>query len=98
MNLKPAFSLCLALVLFVLSPAFAQGNLDLEPNDSIQTVLQRQVGQTVELRMASGEKVGGKLEKVNEKLVFLSQLTGAEYSSAVVVIDDIAAVVVRAKK
>ena len=85
-------------VLLALSPAFAQGTIDLEPNDSVQTVLQRQVGQTVELRMASGEKIGGKLEKVNEKLAYLSQLTGAEYFSAVVVIDDIAAVLVRAKK
>ena len=91
----------LALLLFLavgFSQSFAQGNLDLEPNDSMQAVLQRQVGQTVELRMASGEKIGGKLEKVNEKLALLSQLTGAEYFSSVVVLDEIAAVVVRAKK
>ena len=79
-------------------PAFAQSNLDLESNDSMQTILQRQIGQPIELRMSSGEKVGGKLEKVNEKLAHLSQLTGAEYFSAVVVIDDISAVVVRGKK
>lgn len=97
MNLKPLLSLCVALLL-ALSPALAQVNLDLQPNDSMQAVLQRQVGQNVELRMASGEKIGGKLEKVNDKLAFLSQLTGAEYFSSVVVIDEIAAVVVRAKK
>jgi hypothetical protein len=97
MNLKPLLSTCVALLL-ALSPALAQGNLDLEPNDSMQTVLQRQVGQTVELRMASGEKIGGKLEKVNEKLAYVSQLTGAEYFSAVGVIDEVAAAVVRAKK
>lgn len=97
MNAKSLLSFCLA-ALLTLSPALGQANIDLEPNDSVQTVLQRQVGQTVELRMASGEKIGGKLEKVNEKLAFLSQLTGAEYFTAVVVIEDIAAVVVRAKK
>ncbi len=86
------------LVLFALSPACGQSSLDLEPNDSMQTVLQRQVGQTVELRLRSGEKIGGKIEKVNEKLAHLSQLTGAEYFIAVVALDDIAAVVVRAKK
>jgi hypothetical protein len=64
----------------------------------MQAVLLRQVGQAVELRMRSGEKIGGKLDKVNEKLAHLSQLTGAEYFDAVVNIDDIAAVVVRAKK
>ncbi len=95
--MKLLLTLCLALLL-AFSSALAQANLDLEPNDSMQTVLQRHVGHTVELRMASGEKIGGKLEKVNEKLAFLSQLTGAEYFSSVVVIEDIAAVVVRAKK
>jgi len=64
----------------------------------MQSVLQRQVGQSVELRMKSGEKIGGKLEKANEKLVHLTQLTGAEYFEAAVAVEDIAAVVVRAKK
>lgn len=96
-GMKLLLTLCLSLFL-ALSPAFAQGNLELEPNDSMQSVLQRQVGQTVELRMTSGEKIQGKLEKVNEKLAYLTQLTGAEYFSAVVVIDDVAAVVIRAKK
>lgn len=90
--------LLVLLFLFALSPVFAQTNLDLEPADSMQTVLQRLIGQPVDLRMRSGEKIGGKLEKVNEKLAHLSQLTGAEYFSAVVAIDDIGAVVVRAKK
>jgi hypothetical protein len=97
MNLKPLLTICLSLLL-ALSPALAQGNLELEPNDSMQTILQRQVGQTVELRMTSGDKIGGKLEKVNEKLAYITQLTGAEYFSAVVLIDDIAAVMVRTKK
>ncbi len=90
--------LSLLLVLLALSPALAQSNIELTPNDSMESVLQRQVGQSVELRMSSGEKIGGKLEKVNPKLAYLSQLTGAEYFSAVVAIDDISAVVVRAKK
>ena len=82
---------------FAAATSFAQSRLDIEANDSMQSVLQRQLGQPVELRMKSGEKLGGKLEKVTEKIAHLSQLTGAEYFDAVVVIDDIAAVVVRAK-
>lgn len=90
----------LLVLLFVglATSGFAQGNLELEPNDSMAAVLQRQVGQSIELRMVSGEKIGGKLEKVNDKLAHVSQLTGAEYFSAVVLIEDISAVVVRAKK
>jgi hypothetical protein len=75
----------------------AESTIDLQPNDTIQTVLQRQVGQPIELRMKSGEKLGGKLEKLNEKVAHLTQLTGAEYFDAVVAVENIAAVVVRGK-
>ena len=75
----------------------AESTIDIQPNDTIQSVLQRQLGQPVELRMKSGEKLGGKLEKLNEKVAHLTQLTGAEYFDAVVAVDNIAAVVVRAK-
>jgi hypothetical protein len=98
MNPKRPYLLSILVVLAFAVSALAQGNLDLQPNDTMQTVLQRQVGQSVELRMKSGEKLGGKLEKVTDKVVHLTQLTGAEYFDAVVVIDDVAAVVVRAKK
>jgi hypothetical protein len=86
------------LIFFVLATTgLAESTIVLQPNDTIQSVLQRQLGQPVELRMKSGEKLGGKLEKLSEKLAHLTQLTGADYFDAVVVLDDIAAVVVRAK-
>jgi hypothetical protein len=71
--------------------------IDLQPNDTLQSILQRQMGQPIELRMKSGEKIGGKLEKLNDKVVHLTQLTGAEYFDAAVAMDNIAAVIVRAK-
>jgi len=77
--------------------AVAQTPIDLQANDTMRTVLERQVGQTVDLRMKSGEKIGGKLQKVSDKLAHLTQLAGAEFYDAVVDIDAIAAVAVRAK-
>ena len=72
--------------------------LDLQPADTVQTLLERQVGQVVELRLkAGGDKIGGKVEKVGTKLLYLSQLTGAEFFEAAVDLDSISAVVVRAK-
>ena len=47
--------------------------------------------------MKSGEKIGGKIDKTGDKLVYLSQVTGAEYFDAVVDMSDVAAVIVRAK-
>jgi hypothetical protein len=96
-EMKSKVFLFLSLFVCSLTVSFAQG-LDIQPNDTMQSVLQRQVGQSVELRMKSGEKIGGKLEKSNEKVVHLTQLTGAEYFEAAVAVDDIAAVVVRVKK
>ena len=91
-------SLIIAVTLaFVCSNLFAQGKIDLQTSDTILGILQKNVGQVVELRMKSGEKIGGKLEKVGDKLVHLSQLTGAEFFDAAVDTADVAAVIVRTK-
>jgi hypothetical protein len=82
---------------FACSNLLAQSKIDLQPGDTIISILQRNSGQTVELRMKSGEKMGGKVEKVGDKLVHLSQLTGAEFFDAAVDTSDVAAVVVRTK-
>ena len=76
---------------------FAQGKIDLQASDTILSILQKNTGQAVELRMKSGEKIGGKVERVGDKLVHLSQLTGAEFFEAAVDSGEVAAVVVRTK-
>jgi hypothetical protein len=91
-------SLVVALLFTVAnSDLLAQGKLELESADTIVSILQRNVGQTVELRLASGEKIGGKVEKVGLKLIHLSHLTGADYYDAAVDASNIAAVIVRTK-
>jgi len=82
---------------FACSSVFAQGKIDLQPSDTIIGILQKNVGQVVELRMKSGEKIAGKVEKVGDKLVHLSQLTGAEFFDAAVDTADVAAVIVRTR-
>lgn len=82
---------------FVCCDLAAQNKIDLQPNDTILSILQRNLGQPVELRMKSGEKIAGKVEKVGDKLVHLSQLTGAEFFDAAVDTSGVAAVVVRTK-
>jgi hypothetical protein len=76
---------------------FAQGKIDLQLSDSIHDILERNVGQTLELRLKSGEKIGGKVAKLGDKLVFLSGIAGAEFYDAAVEIGDVAAVVVRVR-
>jgi len=92
-------SLLIAFILaFVCSDLFGQTKIELQPSDTILSILQKNAGQTVELRMTSGEKIGGKVESVGDKLVHLSKLTGAEYYDALVDNSDVAAVVVRTSK
>jgi len=96
--MKRASLLLACLFAFASSNLFAQGKIDLQPSDTILSILEKNVGQTVELRMKSGEKVGGKVEKVGDKLLHLSQLTAAEFFDGAVEIADISAVIVRIKK
>jgi hypothetical protein len=55
----------------------------------------RAAGQSVELHLRSGEKMGGKAAQVTDSIVHLSNLTGAEYFDAFVDMKDVSAVVVR---
>jgi hypothetical protein len=77
--------------------AFAQAKVDLQANDTVHSVLARQVGQPVELRLKSGEKIAGKVQQVTDKLVHLSQLTEADFYDGVVDLESVAAVVVRVR-
>ena len=89
----------LLIVLFSSATLFAaDSKLELKDDDSVKQILARQVGQVVELRLGSGDKIGGKVEKVGANLVHLSQLTGMEFFEAVVDIESVSAVVVRAPK
>ena len=75
--------------------SIGQDKATVQPNATILSVLQGSTGKTVELRMQCGEKIGGKVEQVNDNVVLLSRLTGAEYFDGVVNVKDISAVVTR---
>lgn len=87
----------LVMIAAICTTAFGQAKVQLQDDDTMQSVLRQQVGQVVDLRLESGEKLGGKVEKITDKLVHLSQLTGAEFYDAVVDIESISAVTVRTK-
>ena len=74
---------------------FAQEKASVQPNATILSILQGSTGKTVELRMQCGEKIAGKVEQVNDNLVLLSHLTGAEFFDGYVNVKDVSAVVIR---
>lgn len=87
--------LAVALTAATLASSLAGPAFSPEPQESLSSPLQKQMGQRIELRLNSGEKISGKLESVGQNVVHLSALGGMELFEAVVVIDDISAVVVR---
>ena len=85
----------LALIGSLATATLAADKVGFVDTDTPATVLARQVGQTVDLRLKSGEKISGKLKAVGGKTVHITALSGQEFYDAVVVIDDISAVVIR---
>lgn len=73
----------------------ADGKVDFKPEDTTATVLKRQEGQRVEVRLKSGEKISGKVEALGQKAVHLSAIAGQEMFDAVISLDDISAVLIR---
>jgi hypothetical protein len=73
----------------------AQDKVGLQPNATVLGILQSSAGKTVELRLNSGEKIGGKIQQVTDNVVHLSNLTGAEYFDGFINTKDISAVVIR---
>jgi hypothetical protein len=93
--MKPCSLIIGIIVAVTCASSLAQEKASLQPNATVLSVLQGNTGKTVELRMQCGEKIGGKVEQVNENLVLLSHLTGAEYFDGFVNVKDISAVVIR---
>jgi len=88
----------LALMAAMTLTVHADTTLKPAQHDTQGTVLQTCTGQQVELRLKSGEKIGGKVVSVGDKVVHLTGLTAMEMYEATVTISDISAVVVRSPK
>jgi len=92
-------ALALAAALSLPLSADAQGKLQVQPGDTMKTVLQGQMGQRVSVVLTTGPgEIAGVVTMVGDKVVHLSGLTGREYFDAVIALDQIAAVVIRVRQ
>ena len=81
-----------------LSAASAQdAKLEVRSGDVVKTVLDRQVGKRVALVLTTGPELSGVVTAVGDHVVHLSELAGREFFDAVVSLDRISAVVIRAR-
>jgi hypothetical protein len=95
-----AFAALTLVVIVSASPftAFAQdAKLEVRSGDVVKTVLDRQVGKRVGLVLTTGPELSGVVIAVGDHVVHLSELTGREFFDAVVSLDRISAVVIRAR-
>jgi len=90
--------LILMVCMMAASPLFAGGDkLQIQKSDTIKDVLERHAGQGITLRLQSGEEMSGTLSKVGDQVVHLSGLSGRDFYDAVIRIDVISAVIIRAR-
>ena len=87
----------LALMTTLAATAVAEDKIGFKPSDTPATVLKRHEGQKAEVRLKSGEKLAGKVAAVGEKAVHIAELAGQEFFDAVITLDDVSAVIIRAK-
>ena len=80
------------------SAAWAQdAKLEIKSGDTVKSVLERQVGKRVGVVLNSGPELTGVVASVGDTVVHLSGLTGRDYFDAVISLDKIGAVVIRAR-
>jgi hypothetical protein len=78
--------------------AFADNaKLDIQPGETIRTLLERHVSRTVTVKLRSGEEVGGTVTRLGNGVVHLAKVSGRDYYDAIIALDAIAAVFVRTR-
>ena len=103
MSKKQFFCVLLAATCFVFSGVMINtvraetAPLEVTDAQAIDQGLKSLIGKGVTLRLRGGEEMSGVLEAVGPTAVRLGQLTGKEFFSAIIRIEEIAGVVYRAK-
>ena len=89
-------ALALLAALWLPLPVAAQdGKLDVKTTDTVKTLLERQMGKRVSVVLTTGPEIAGVVTVVGDKVVQLSKISGREFFDAVVVLDQIGAVIIR---
>ena len=71
--------------------------LEVSDPNAMKTNLNNFIGKSITLRLRSGEDISGVVEAVGPTVLKLGQLTGKEFYSAMIKLDEISAVIYRAK-
>lgn len=90
--------LMVAIMLLCLAPASMAGDApEVRSSDTVSDVLKRNMGKRVELVLVSGDRLTGKIEKVTPGVIHISSLKGMDFYDAVLRVESVAAVIIRAR-
>ena len=89
-------TLLIAAVFALAAPAHAQ--LQVGPNDTVESVLRAQKDKRVTLRLRSNQEITGVVRMSNARVVQIGAISGKEFFDAVVPLEAIDAVLVRTKE
>jgi ABC-type uncharacterized transport system ATPase subunit len=95
--MKKVLLVALAVTVFAGLVIAQNAGFTVAANDSIGAVLTKQTGKSVTLKLASGEELSGTVRVAGSNVVHLEKLSGKEFYDAAVDVDEIAAVIVRAR-
>ncbi len=88
----------LAMLLLIVFAAVADDvKFSVGKDDTIRTVLSKQTGKRVTLKLDSGEELSGTVRSAGERVVHLEELSGKDFYDAVIDLEEIAAVIVRVR-
>jgi len=71
--------------------------VELNSLDSVRQALEQQAGKRVKVKLVSGHDLDGKVAKVGAQAVVMTELASMEFYDATIRIDQIAAVIVKAR-
>jgi hypothetical protein len=74
-----------------------EAKFELKPAASMKEVLTELAGKRVAIRLESGEQIEGTVTTVGNSLAHISRLAGKDFYDAVVSIDKVSAVIVKAR-
>ena len=89
---------CLLLAIPTLPLSAEELQPDVNAAHTIKQTLDQQAGKTAKVKLRSGQELDGKVLKVGSNGVHLAELAGMEFYDAVIRLDVIDAVIVRARK
>ena len=72
-------------------------SVDLTSPDAVRQTLEQQQGKRVKVKLVSGQDLNGKVAKVGSQALVLTELSGMEFFDATVRLDQVAAVILRAR-